>query len=879
MIHCRRPPSTDEQAVAPLAQEDEGYVVEPVESASEVLDRLGTDTVDCIVSAYDLPDDDGISLCETVRAEYPDLPFVLYTDQGSEAVASDAISAGVSEYLRTEDARAVSTLTAAIESAVDREAPGSEASDETAPAEHLLETLPGCVVKLDRDGRFTYANERARAVLGLEHSADSEPPYTDPEWEYSDLAGAEIPDADRPFRRVWDSGEPLYGFEHALQWRDGETTYVSVNGAPLFDDSETVESVVLSLTDITDQRSRERALERYTAYIDRLIDSIDDVLYVHDEAGTLERWNDKFTEVTGFTGVEGTSATAFDFLPESHHDRARERIREAMESGHGRLEAPLLTSEGDQIPYEFVANRVEAIDGDTQVVGIGRDVSELKARERQLERYQQIVHHLDDIATIISPTGIIKYVSPAVERVLGYEPDELIGDDGFGYQPPETSETVAEGIQQVLEDPSEPCTVQTQFRRADGSFCWIESTLRNRTDDDIIDGILLSSRDISDRVTQKRQTQQRKEQVSQLHEATRDLLAAETPKAAATVASDAAVEILDLPLNGIHFYDAELDGLVPTAVSEGSTRLFDEVPVIDEGIAWEVFRQADSRIYDDIREAGEVYNPETPVRSEMYLSLGEFGVFLVSSTEPDSFDETDVEVARMLAANTEAALHRITREQELRSRERELEAQNERLDEFASFVSHDLRNPLNVAKGRLELARADCDSEHLEDVKTAQERMEDLIDDVLSLSRQGKAIDEKSVVDVDLIARDSWQNVESTDATQLVETNRSIRADRGRLRQLLENLFRNAIEHGGEDVTVRIGELENGFYIADDGPGIPADEREAVFTAGHSTSSDGTGYGLAIVEQIVDGHDWEISIAESEAGGARFEITGVETGL
>jgi signal transduction histidine kinase len=105
----------------------------------------------------------------------------------------------------------------------------------------------------------------------------------------------------------------------------------------------------------------------------------------------------------------------------------------------------------------------------------------------------------------------------------------------------------------------------------------------------------------------------------------------------------------------------------------------------------------------------------------------------------------------------------------------------------------------------------------------------------------------------------------------------TILADHGRLRQLLENLFRNAVDHGGEDVAITVGELEQGFYVADDGPGISPDNRDNVFESGYSTSEDGNGLGLQIVKQIVDGHDWDITVTESKEGGARFEITSVET--
>jgi len=101
-------------------------------------------------------------------------------------------------------------------------------------------------------------------------------------------------------------------------------------------------------------------------------------------------------------------------------------------------------------------------------------------------------------------------------------------------------------------------------------------------------------------------------------------------------------------------------------------------------------------------------------------------------------------------------------------------------------------------------------------------------------------------------------------------------ADDDRLRQLLESLLRNALEHGGEDVTVTVGELADGFYVEDTGPGIPEAERDEVFVAGYSTSEGGTGFGLAIIKRVAEAHGWDIDVTEGSTGGARFEITGVE---
>lgn len=213
-----------------------------------------------------------------------------------------------------------------------------------------------------------------------------------------------------------------------------------------------------------------------------------------------------------------------------------------------------------------------------------------------------------------------------------------------------------------------------------------------------------------------------------------------------------------------------------------------------------------------------------------------------------------------------------------KSREQKVQRERDRLDEFAGIVSHDLRNPLNVAQGNLELLAKENDSQYIENISAAHERMSAIIDNMLTLARAGQAVDEMEPVELSSIVTTCWQGVETANATLTTADTARINADRDRLQQLFENLFRNAIEHVGETVTIRVGVLEDGagFYVEDDGPGIPESKRKSVFEAGYSTSTDGTGLGLNIVKTIVEAHEWEITVTESDDGGARFEISNVE---
>jgi len=221
-------------------------------------------------------------------------------------------------------------------------------------------------------------------------------------------------------------------------------------------------------------------------------------------------------------------------------------------------------------------------------------------------------------------------------------------------------------------------------------------------------------------------------------------------------------------------------------------------------------------------------------------------------------------------------LHDVT---DRKRRERELERQNEQLERFAGVVSHDLRNPLNVASGQLQLARQTGDERYFDAVASAHDRMDRLITDVLALAREGQTIGDTQRVSLPTVARRAWDTVRTPEANLTVDAGLTLEADPDRLQRLFENLFRNAIEHGRPAVSVEVGAVDDGtagnpvgFYVADDGPGIPDEDREAVLEPGFTSSDGGTGLGLAIVRAIAEAHGWTVSISDSTSGGARFEI-------
>lgn len=201
----------------------------------------------------------------------------------------------------------------------------------------------------------------------------------------------------------------------------------------------------------------------------------------------------------------------------------------------------------------------------------------------------------------------------------------------------------------------------------------------------------------------------------------------------------------------------------------------------------------------------------------------------------------------------------------------ELEQQNKRLDQFASMVSHDLRNPLSVALGELEQYRETDDEACLDGIEDALGRAEDLIVDLTALTRSSIPSDEHTSISLEAVARNAWDLIDTRSVT-LETKSGTIVGNKSQLQALFENLFRNAVVHGGDDVTVRVGPLDDGFYVEDTGEGIPPEKRDDVFGHGYTTGYGGSGVGLTIVRRIATEHDLEGSLSESAEGGARFEF-------
>ena len=744
ILHVDDEPDFAELTASFLERDDDRLTVRTATRADDGLALLAEHDIDGIVSDYEMPGRNGVEFLKTVREEYPELPFILFTGKGSEEVASEAISAGVTDYLQK------------------------------------------------GTGTEQYALLANRILNAIEASRN------------------------RHHRRLFQNAVEAAG--HSI--------------------------------------------------------------YITDQQGTIEYVNPAFEETTGYTAAEAIGRTP-RMLKSGEHDRAfYEELWETILAGdtwHG--EVTNTTKDGEQyVVDQTIAPVVDDTGAISHLIAINTDITAQKRRKRDRESLWKAIEtvHTPLVLADHREDNPMVYVNEAFEELTGYTEDEVLGRNCRFLQGEKTDPEAVSRLREAIEN-EESATVELRNYRKDGTTFWNEVTVSPVYDEDgTLVRYLGTQRDITDR-------KERERRLDALNQATRELFLAETREEIAEIGAEVARDCLDFEANVVNFYDDEQSALRPVAATEAARDLVGDPSTLkdEKSIARRAYERGDALTVEDVHDDPDVhdsdtYDPDSPVGSELYLPLGEEGLLVACSPTTAAFDQHDVVLGEILAETIDVALHQVERTEQLRDRERELTRQNDCLEEFASIVSHDLRSPLSVAEGRLSLLEEECDSSHVPHIDRALDRMGGLIEDLLRLTRERATAADPEPVDLAELVDSCWKTVETADAALVTDLDRTIYADESRLRQVFENLVRNAIKHGGEDVTVRIGELRDGFYVEDDGSGIPEEAREEVFETGYSRSETGTGLGLNIVRQVVQAHDWEICVTESTESGARFEISGVE---
>lgn len=509
--------------------------------------------------------------------------------------------------------------------------------------------------------------------------------------------------------------------------------------------------------------------------------------------------------------------------------------------------------------YELLVNRI------THAVNQYRAEQEIRDMK---EYFSTILSHTSDYVMIVDESGCVSYVSSPIDRLMGYSPEEIIGMNAFELVHPDDMEPAANTFSRVVSNPAEEFAVEFRAQHKDESWVWLEVRGKNLIEDPVIDGILVDARDITTR-------KEYEENLAIVTESLPDLFLSDSQTELIDRGREIASQLVADSCFDFYLVESK-DRLVqiPSSTSSDDAGSPADIPMDRAGLLKEAIDSSDTK-RADLRETGDEYlTLNLSADHLIVVPLDQRGILLVTQEESSMIGDEQLSLLELLSSNIAAALKYLDWKDRVESREDMVSTQNNRLEEFTSIVSHDLRNPLNIAQGRLELAQNEVTNEHLEVVAEAHFRMLNLIEDLLALAKYGDAVIEPEAVDLERIAQMTWDETGDADVELIVaDSVREIQADPTQLRQLLANLFQNAIQHGTDVSTITIGQLPDGFFVEDDGNGISAEEQESVFRAGYSTSPDGTGFGLRIVELVVEAHNWDVSLTTGSDGGARFEFT------
>ncbi|ACV12061.1 putative PAS/PAC sensor protein [Halorhabdus utahensis DSM 12940] len=494
ILHVDDEPDLTELAATFLEREDDRIVVETASSAADGLDVLDDFAADCIVSDYDMPGRNGIEFLKAVRERHPELPVILYTGKGSEEVASEAISAGVTEYMQKEAGTDQYTVLAnRITNSVEQYRARQAAERTRERLTELSESTTDCLWMFDREWEELVFISGYEDVWNRSESAIRDDPR--------DFLYGVHPDdralVEDAMARL-SNGETI-DVEFRILRGDDDPGAVWMKGEPVRDDEGAVVRVVGFTRDITERREQRRRLET-------LISNLPGIAYrCRNEPGwPMEFVRGECETLTGYTAdaiERGDVDWSEDVLHPEDSEDMWNRVQDAVDADRPfEVTYRIRTKDGDTRWMWERGQMVDATGQDTEILeGFITDITERRRRERELERYEAYLQESTDIITVLDADGTVKYQSPAVTRILGYEPGELLGKSGFDYVHPEDVDTVRAAFAELAGEPEGTITVECRFRTADGGWRWLEVNGSNQLDTEPINGIVTNNRDITDR--------------------------------------------------------------------------------------------------------------------------------------------------------------------------------------------------------------------------------------------------------------------------------------------------------------------------------------------------------------------------------------------
>jgi PAS domain S-box-containing protein len=467
----------------------EDLAFETVDS-DEAVQAVDDGDVDCVVT---VAHEDALAVLELVREQDSEIPFVVFSDSLNQ---DEVVEAGATEHvsLPLDDGRGVGRR-------LRRYAEGRKSKRAERELNSFLRHTPDQILVHDADGEILDVNRQVCEALG----------YDRDEIVGMNVSEIEVGASPEELKEAWSEYE--YGDSVVIEGRhrrkDGTEFPVEVNVGKVRMDGD--ERFLAIARDITEREMVQKSLKRLRREHETVFENVQDpVFFVEVEDGgekfVFRRLNPAYEEQVGITETEARGRTPREVFGEEAGAELAENYRQCVEEGRTlNYEETLEVPVGERV-YHTKITPVRSGGKVTAIVGSARDITERVERERELKRYETYVENASDIISHLDTDGTVLYQSPAVERVLGVEQDEWIGENVFEHVHPDDRARVVRQFAELAEGDHTVENVEFRMENEDGSYVWIEAVGTDWRDSEL-GGVVVSSRDVTERKEKEQELQ------------------------------------------------------------------------------------------------------------------------------------------------------------------------------------------------------------------------------------------------------------------------------------------------------------------------------------------------------------------------------------
>ncbi len=731
----------------------------------------------------------------------------------------------------------------------------------------LVEGMGEGIIVLDANGFITYVNPATERLLGYsldelrrQHWSLLVPPEEQEQIEQED-------------QRRKEGHTSIY--ETQLLRKDGSRLVVRVSGTPRFENGEYVGTLAV-FTDITEQKRAQRALEASETRFRSIFESLIDVYYRQDMDGRLTLVSPSVKRY-GYEPEDLVGRQASEFY---YRDTDREEVQKKLETeGEVRdFEVRLKDSRGRAV--WFSVNIKLLRDSQGQPVGIEgllRDIHERKRAESKLrnlldrlhaneKQLRTIIETEPECVKVLNRKGEVVLMNKAGLAILDVEKlEDIQGRPVLPFVKRGYRASFQKLFKRNLQGYSGKLTFQ--MVSAKGKVRWMEThSVPYRDHHNRIVGVLAVTRDITGAKEIEAALKESEAKYSSLFQHSKDALLVHDFKGRILEVNQRAVELFGYSAN--EFTALTMAKLYPVGAKSKLQKMFGEVRK-SGFVSLEVNFQ---------KKNGEIFPAEVSAGSISFGGRTVIQCIVRDITERKRAEETIKELNRTL-------------EEKVRQRTAQLEASNRELKAFAYSVSHDLRSPLVVINGFSEILMQDYGEllgaegrRLLETIRANTMKMDNLISDILALSRASTRDLEMKLLDMKELAYSAWEEVTSPEERGsfefIIKSMPKAIGDPTLIRQVWVNFLSNSVKYTRPQPTKRIevgGYTKNAgveYYVKDSGIGFDPQHAGQLFQAFHRLHSEkefqGTGVGLAIVERIVRRHGGTVRAEGRPGQGAVF---------